>query len=390
MKHFFTKFKETKAFRISKIIMDSASFALILSVAFFVYELSEGKKETQEVVDNLLEIQNSLSTRYLGLFPEYIYNINVFLEEAIEHQKTSKEQDSIIIFEDVLYYGIRSDAEGFHRMNKNLLQLANNGCHITIVHYDVNSRPFKQMVQDALIDEQYLTQYQYFIKQHFNNLKVFNQEREQLVFVPNSAEYEEAMFKLLKKHFPNICNELTRSTSINTRKYISHALGNYNFIDSLACELYFDSTKVTQQQHMQEKIEGYLMPIPIDKEAKDGITLQVNNMCSQLDKIMNTYLNKTYRHITYADFYHMYIDMTKTIVNLLSTQPNIELIQLNETLMMSCWLTKVGDQERAIFAFPSKYSTDEIGFISQDKAFSKYIHTMLNGIKNSNISSTLH
>ena len=57
--------------------------------------------------------------------------------------------------------------------------------------------------------------------------------------------------------------------------------------------------------------------------------------------------------------------------------------------MMSCWLTKVGDSEKAIFAFPSKYSTDEIGFTSQDKAFSKYIHTMLNGIKNSGTSTQL-
>lgn len=49
--------------------MDSASFALFLSVAFFAYEMSEGKRETEEVVNNLMEIQNSLSTRYLGLFP---------------------------------------------------------------------------------------------------------------------------------------------------------------------------------------------------------------------------------------------------------------------------------------------------------------------------------
>ena len=100
--------------------MDSASFALILSVAFFAYEMSEGKRETEEIVKNLVTIQNSLTTRYLGLFPEYIYNINTILENALEHQKISTKADTVIIFEDVLYYGIRSDAEGFRKMYQNI------------------------------------------------------------------------------------------------------------------------------------------------------------------------------------------------------------------------------------------------------------------------------
>lgn len=384
MKHIWNKFKESRGYRISKIIMDSASVALILSIGFFAIEISEGKRETKEVVDNLLEIQNSLSTRYLGLFPEYIYNINVLLEEAIEHQKTSIDQDSIIIFEDVLYYGIRSDAAGFHRMNKNLLQLANNGCHITIVHYDIDSKPFKQMVKDALIDEQYRQKHQQYIKAHYDHLRTFNHEREQIQYAPNSMEYENTIFMLIKKYFPYMYTDLVAKypNQQTTRKHISRLLGNYNFIDSLACELYFDSTKIVQQELLQKKIKGYLVPIPIDQEAKDGITLQVNNMCRQLDKAMNTYLNKSYKNITYANFYDMYVDMTQTIIKLLNTQPNVELIHLKEPLMMSCWLTKIGDSERAIFAFPSKYSTEEIGFVSQDRAFSDYIHTMLNGIKN--------
>jgi hypothetical protein len=49
--------------------------------------------------------------------------------------------------------------------------------------------------------------------------------------------------------------------------------------------------------------------------------------------------------------------------------------------MMSCWMSIVNGKESAIFTFPSKDSTDEIGFISQDAAFSKYIQTMLNGMK---------
>ena len=112
-------------------------------------------------------------------------------------------------------------------------------------------------------------------------------------------------------------------------------------------------------------------------------------MCQQLDDVMHTYLNKPYNEICYVDFKNMYKDMTKTIVQLYKTQPNIEMLPLNESLMMSCWLTKIGDSERAVFAFPSKYSTDEIGFFSQDPAFSDYIHTMLDGIKNCGTSTQL-
>ena len=385
MKNLWNKLKATKGYRIIKILMDSASFALFLSVAFFAYEMSEGKRETEEVVNNLMEIQNSLSTRYLGLFPEYISSINTLLEEALEHQKTSKYQDSIIIFEDVLYYGIRSDAEGFRRMNHNILQLAHNGCHITIAHYDINSMPFNQMVKDGLIDAKYLKAQKLYLNNYRLNLTNFNSECKSIPHALNSQEHKESFLALAKKYFPNFYQEY----STNSNSNVLMRINDFLYMDSISCELYFDSTKIVQEKQLQTKIKGYLIPIPQDKNAKDGITLQVNQMCQQLDDVMHTYLNKPYNEIRYVDFKNMYKDMTKTIVQLYKTQPNIEMLPLNESLMMSCWLTKIGDSERAIFAFPSKYSTDEIGFISQDKAFSKYIHTMLNGIKNNSAISNL-
>lgn len=381
MKNLWNKFKESRGYRISKIVMDSASFALFLSVAFFAYEMSEGKRETEEVVNNLMEIQNSLSTRYLGLFPEYISSINTLLEEAIEHQKTSKYQDSIVIFEDVLYYGIRSDAEGFRRMNQNILLLAHNGCHVTIAHYDPHSMPFNQMVKDGLIKSNYLKAQKKYLNNYLSKLKKFNQECERIQHAPHSQEQKESFLALTKKYFPEIYQEYSRNGSSNALMRINDFL----YMDSILCELYFDSTKIVQEKQLQAKIKGYLIPIPQDKNAKDGITLQVNQMCLQLDSVIHTYLNKPYDEIHYVDFKNMYNDMTNTIAQLYKTQPNIELLPLNESLMMSCWLTKIGDSERAIFAFPSKYSTEEIGFISQDRAFSDYIHTMLNGIKNNSI-----
>ena len=50
---------------------------------------------------------------------------------------------------------------------------------------------------------------------------------------------------------------------------------------------------------------------------------------------------------------------------------------MNEYLTMSCWLVR----DKTVLAFPSKYATEEIGFISQDKAFVDYIHTMLVGVR---------
>ena len=387
MKRIWKKFKETKGYRIYKIIMDSASFALILSVAFFVYEMSEGKRETEEVVKNLVTIQNSLTTRYLGLFPEYIYNINTILENALEHQKISTKADTVIIFEDVLYYGIRSDAEGFRKMYQNILQLAENGCHVTIAHYDIKGRPFNQMVKDGLINIQYQRKHQLYVKNHFDKLKTFNKEREKIPYAPNSTEYQDSMLELVAKYFPDIYNpETEHITKGQERKHIARVLSNYNYIDSIASERYFDSTKLVQQQKIKKMIKGYNASIPLALETNDSISIKVNQMCQDLELVMRNYMDKSVKNITYADFEHMYSDMTITITNVLNTNANIELVPLNETLLMSCWLTKIGDEEQAIFAFPSKYSTDEIGFISQDEAFAKYIHTMLNGIK----SNTIH
>ena len=383
MSKYIDKYRNKKWYRICKVIMDSASFAMVLSVAFFAYEIFEGKKETKEVVDNLVEIQNSLSTKYLGLFPEYINNINVLLEQAITHQEHVADQDTVIIFQDVLYYGILSDAEGFRNMNKNLLTLAQNGCHVTIAYYDLGSKPFQQMLRDALIAPQYSSARQEYIARHFQQLQAFNKERERILYAPQTVEYQNAMMQMVNDYFPDICAQLVGDQPIEVRrKIITRTLSNYDYIDSLACERYFDSTKVVHRDKLVERRAAYLRHIPHDTNLSDSITLQVNHMCQCLDNIKQHYLDKNFKNIHFCDFQNMYIDMSQTIMELYSNCPNVELLPLSESLMMSCWLTKIGKEERAIFAFPSKYSTDEIGFVSQDEAISRYIHKMLVGIKN--------
>ena len=140
-------------------IFSSALFAIMLSVGFFAYEMSSGAEETAKIVENLAEIQNSLSTRYLGLFPQYISNINKLLDEAIEEHAKVKDEDSVIICEDVLYYGIRSDVNGFRKMLTNIITLAQSGCNITIAYYNPDGLPFETMIENSLISSSYQRDY---------------------------------------------------------------------------------------------------------------------------------------------------------------------------------------------------------------------------------------
>jgi hypothetical protein len=398
------KIKEKKWYKISRVILNSATIAFVLSVVFFAFEMYESEKETKEVVDNLmqvqtsvqdgnkktedminnlLEIQKSISTKYLGLFPAYIDDINVLLEGALAQHSNSTPQDSVIIFEDVLYYGIKSNADGFRRMNYNLLKLAEQGCHITIAYYDIEGIPFDKMLTDALIAPKYHKSYRQSFTKYMESMDSFNVAREKIQHLPNTALYETSIIELAKEHFPEIYqHELQNQDSeVLLRKRLSRAIRNVTYTDSISKEIYFDSTKVFFPEKLQDNIQGYLTPIPLDTKNNDSLTIRVNQMCCDLDDIKKKYLSKPFKDIHFADYKNMYTEMTQRILELLQSSPHIELVPLNETLMMSCWLTNVGHSDCAIFAFPSKYTTEEIGFISQDIAFSRYIRTMLNGIK---------
>ena len=161
-------------------------------------------------------------------------------------------------------------------------------------------------------------------------------------------------------------------------------LSNREMVDSVLCERYFKQSLVHNSSQFISNVNELRKPLPIDEYANDSISIQVNNLCTKLDHVKQTYLTKPNEQIGYGDIYGMYRNITYAIEDFFSQYSNIKLIPLNEHLTMSCWLTIVNGQDTAIIAFPSKYSTDEIGFISQDVAFSKYIQTMLNGMRISN------
>ena len=372
-----------KGFYKLRLILDSATFALLLSVFFFLYEMNRSAREKEEVVEELIGIKNNLTTRYLGLFPEYIDNINSLLKESVEHSNNSEERDSVIIFQDVLYYGIRSDAEGFRQMISNILQLADNDCHITIAYYNPEGRPFKNMIRDELISIDYQKKYISDMDDYRKRITKYRREMRNLPENLTFEEFDENVTRLINDNFDNYFDQI--AVDELDKKTIIDNLRSYRYVDSIISEQYYDSTRLADKNRFEENVESHRVKSSLYKNASDDVSVKTNNLLKKLDEVRLYYLDKNYDDIVYSDFCNMYKEMSNTISDFFAQNENIELIPLNENMMMSCWLSDINGDEKAIFAFPSKYSTDEIGFISQDASFANYIRTMLKGIKSSMI-----
>lgn len=377
--------KSNKYINVLKRIFQSATFALLVSIAFFAYEMNSGAEESKKIVDDLMVIQNSLSTRYLGLFPEYIDNINDLLEEAIEHQDKEDADDSVIICEDVLYYCIRSDAHGFRNMLTNLIILSEKGCSISIAYYDEKSFPFKNMINNNLISMDQQKHYREDRKEYRERMLLIKEAYNQIPKDMTADEKAALMEDVINEHFDNYIS-IQRAQGDKDKSYaeLRNLLSNDRRIDSILCEKYFRATNAIDPQKNIKLITELLRPLPI-KGGSSPATLKVDSLCRELDAIKLKHLGKPYDKVLYSDIKNMYTEITVAIANMLSEFKNIELVPLDEYLTMSCWMTIVNGKQTAIIAFPSKYSSDEIGFTSQDIAFSKYIQTMLDGMRLSSI-----
>ncbi|MDR1383496.1 MAG: hypothetical protein LBJ67_06590 [Planctomycetaceae bacterium] len=330
--------KQIKIGNFTKFILTSAPFTLLLSIVFFWYEMNASTKEEEIVVDKLKKIEQSLSTRYIGIFPDYLPQINELLSET-------EAGDSIIIFEDVLYYGIFSAPQEFKQMINQLIYLANNGHSITIAHYNVNGRnprQFREAVQESRISQQYLS-------------------------------------KLAEERSIMLDDDSTRQNDLQDK-------GRQRFIlaDSIVSEKYFAQTRKDNLEKFKEKIENCLQPMYQEGDAM---------LFKRIDEIKKQALDKSSgkRHaldkdelkkITFNDFYEMYRNISneigKTFENHYSSR--IKTIPLNNYLTMACW----SNGKELLFALPGKFAADEIGFISHDDNIQKYIKTMLNGVKSQN------
>lgn len=360
-----------------KNIIGSATFGLFITVLFFMYEMNENTNETEKIVENLTEIQSSLSTRYLGIFPEYLDGINELLKEADEHQKVQNKPDSIIICEDVLYYGIRSDMHGFQSMIKNLTSLAKHGTNITIAFYDINGQPFKQMIKNGLISSLYQSKYSSDMAIYRERLNSLRENRMRFSKNLTREDLDLKMDSLINTYFDNY---LENNKKGNSEMHI-HNLMSYQYIDSMLIEKYYKLSRNANPQKFSNKIKALLRPLPQLKDASNETAIELNELFSGLDSVAKYHLQKTMEDISYSDIEKMYKGYSTLIFNYLKKLPNIELIPLREDIAMCCWMSIIDKECKAIIAFPSKYSTDEMGFISQDEAFSKYIQTMLSGIK---------
>lgn len=315
--------KNLRFTKIYKFISNSAIFGLVLTLAIFVYEQYKSSMQTKEIVDNLMYVQKSLSTKYLGIFPDYLDRINEILENA-------QAKDTVVIFEDVLYYGSVSKPEEFKKMHKKLISLAYSGSQVTIVFYHPKGRNFRRMIIDLYVSTKYLAQ--------------MDMERRALL------QHEE------------------KGKRINFKEFRSK--------DSLVCEQYYDKTRVDSPDGFRENVDKYRKPLANITGAETGLTRELENLYDRMDSVKSAWLAADYDKICLRDFENMFREITDMMSEEYQKH-GVELLPIDENLPISCWLVS----DKAILAFPSKYASDEIGFFSQDPAFSKYIKIMLNGVR---------
>jgi hypothetical protein len=306
-----------------KAIVVLSPFGLILSIVFFLIEA----KESEEMVGNLSHIEQSLSTRHIGIFPDYLDNINKVLSET---SRSGADTAQIIIFEDVLFYGAFYNGSAFKEMLSHLVELSNLGTKIVIAYYNNensmrNGRMFREVVQESWIRQQDLENLSHERREMMSSLRTGNTPRANI----------------------------------------------FTIADSLVSEKYFVRYRDNEQKDFSKRIEKILTPL-YDQTKKDF------SLFLQLDSIKNLCLNKPAHSISFNDIYTLYYEVTEELKTFFA-QHNIKLIPLNNYLTMSCW----SNGEKVLFAFPGKFAADEIGFISSDRAILDYIHVMLEGIENS-------
>ncbi len=135
--------------------------SIIVAAGFSLYQTFQLKNQTDQLknqTNHLQEITQSLPTRCLGKFPDFMNEINQLLEETIKDNTTNK--DTIVIFQDVLTYGLYSNPAEFERLISNILELRNKGYYIKIFIYNKKRKIQNRLIQfcnDKNLDYENLT-----------------------------------------------------------------------------------------------------------------------------------------------------------------------------------------------------------------------------------------
>ena len=347
-KNWYKRIQGTRGYAILGAFIKSAAVGLLFAIVCFVFDrvndaeqneqLQAQNEKLQASVSKLDTIQKSLSTRSLGIFPGYIKEIRELFNNI-------DKSDTIVIMEDVLYYGFKSKPKEFYEMNKRLFDHAMQGGVVTIAYYNYEYKkvPIVMDIFHNMIKNEYISS---------DNIAKMNKECDSFIKTIRQIENNDKLSEIWNKE-----NEL--------------------------CEKYFKATINKDFKKFENSINIYLSTELVEfgeNETSQGAGV-AKDMCRDIQTIKEKYLKKDLNKITFADFEKMNREISDTIAKYYKKR-GITMVPLNEYLTMSCWMVNYGNSTstKAVLAFPSKYSSDEIGFYSQDEAFAKYISTMLNGI----------
>lgn len=381
--------QESILWKYSKLITGSATFALILSIIFFVWETLDSQKTTERITSDLTEIQQSLSTRYLGIFPKYIGNTNEMLRKVLE-KKEDFSSDTIVVFEDVLYYGVTSDPQGFKEVNDKLLQLADKGAKLFVVYYKQKTALAVKNLRERLFSP--------------NCYRLFVETQRKLA--ERTAKFQKEMFRIgaIRRHdrvsysqttlmdslaniyFSDIIQkeEYDRQMNIVSRTPTNNRIGRDVLVEMILNERFFSATRDENHDAFVEMVNKYCKPI-VNKDDINSFKRQswqaTMDMCRQMDNLRAKLIEQPYDSICFEDFAELFGGYTEIMEKEYAYHRNITLIPIEDYLTMSCWM--VGNKYEGydiIIAFPNRFSSSEIGFASQDDNIAQYIHTMLEGI----------
>ena len=137
---FLQKIKNSKFYGWLDFLAKNAMFALLLTLGLFFVEQAINNAEQRKITQTLKDIHDAASTRFLGRFPDYLSEINRVMD-------TAKDDEEVIVFEDVLYYGFLSEPGEFKRLNHTLVDRATKN-KVTIAYYDVEGIAFHLMLID--------------------------------------------------------------------------------------------------------------------------------------------------------------------------------------------------------------------------------------------------
>ena len=174
--------------------------------------------------------------------------------------------------------------------------------------------------------------------------------------------------------------------SISSKDALNAIRDDINQVRDLLLERFFKKTRDADPKQFMEFVNKYRRPTMeiVETKGTSRREIETMKMCQKMDSIRVKYLGKVdapIDKITYADFMNMYKEMTEVMQQTYAKYPSITLVPIEEFLSVRSWLIcdKNGNGY-AIMAFPSRYSSSEIGFYTTDESTRDYIKTMQKGI----------